>query len=341
MFNNAVANEADADAIDPDIFNNYPRNLDISYFRYMFNNKVSIISNLDVDNSGIPKTKISKLPFHPKNIKIDTKNIDLYECIRRTPSPSPSTTTPPRSNTPSLDSIEIDRGQIPPTTPNNKGLLIPPSKVLHTLEHFKRKEKEQNNIKMYFYVFYFCCFLSIIAALSTTFVIIFRQSNIANANANASANVTNALVYNNNTITFVPTSVPTTSAPTTSAPTTSAPTTSAPTTSAPVTAAPAPTEAPYTSAPTTFAPVTAAPVTAAPVTAAPVTAAPAPTTFAPAPVTAAPAPTEAPYTSAPTTFAPTSAPTNQTDIIKQIQTQMLQISQQMNVINNLLQQITL
>jgi hypothetical protein len=33
------------------------------------------------------------------------------------------------------------------------------------------------------------------------------------------------------------------------------------------------------------------------------------------------------------------APANQTDIIKQIQAQMLQISQQMNVINNLLQQI--
>ena len=64
--------EATEDMIDPDIFDNYPRHLDISYFRFMFNNKVSIITNLDVENSGIPKTKISKLPY-PKNTKIDTK----------------------------------------------------------------------------------------------------------------------------------------------------------------------------------------------------------------------------------------------------------------------------
>jgi hypothetical protein len=47
MFNNKIAN-ADMntdDAIDPDILENYPRNLDISYYRFMFNNKVSIISN--------------------------------------------------------------------------------------------------------------------------------------------------------------------------------------------------------------------------------------------------------------------------------------------------------
>ena len=212
MFNNKIANVNTDDAIDPDILENYPRNLDISYYRFMFNNKVSIISNLDVDNSGIPKTKISKLPYRSKNNIVEktslidtatsfaddtattceneisttckneiatanendtttattyedatattseiattyeeienTKHPELYECIRRTPSPV-------------LNTIVTNAS----------------TNIMNEPNYRKRKENDRNRIKTYFFIFYFMCFVSIMVALGTTVVLIVRQSN--------------------------------------------------------------------------------------------------------------------------------------------------------------------
>jgi hypothetical protein len=127
MFNNKVSNVVE----DSDININYPRNLDVSYYRYMFNNKVSIVSNLDVDNSGIPKTIIYKLPFRPST----PNNVDLYSLHQggcgihsrsNTPPPTRSDT-----NSPILDTITV-------TSEKDKNVDVLENKNASDLENTKK-----------------------------------------------------------------------------------------------------------------------------------------------------------------------------------------------------------
>jgi hypothetical protein len=304
------------------ILQHLPRNLDVSYFRYMRNNKVYIITNLDIYNSNvIPKYKIwgrrenisanvsgytndtnvsSANDTNDTNVSgqitlLNTTDLSLNE-IEQTPDDiyslgteefSDSHNIPIRSDTPLSENENISNENI-----SNE------NKNTNSIENTNSIKREKT-VKRYIYFSYILSFFCIFSILTTVLFIIFSRQTLTHNNNNSvynniTANASMYIAEPNITFTFAPTASPSTLAP------------------APITLAPAVTLAPATLAPTA-APITIAPATLAPtpiVTYAPETAPPSVITPAPAP-TAAPATLAPAVTLAPTpmvTYAPETAP---------------------------------